>query len=89
MGTLLASCLLKYRALAEPWLACHFPHVTHSADNARLDLAVVGAGLNGSLLALAAGEAGLRTALIDRLPLRTMGEAGFDGRTTAITWRFP
>ena len=35
----------------------------------RFDLAVVGAGLNGSLLALAAGEAGLDTALIDRVPL--------------------
>jgi 2-octaprenyl-6-methoxyphenol hydroxylase len=60
--------------------------MTHSADNERLDLAVVGAGLNGSLLALAAGEAGLRTALIDRLPLKAMGEAGFDGRTTAIAY---
>jgi 2-octaprenyl-6-methoxyphenol hydroxylase len=60
--------------------------MSHSADNQRLDLAVVGAGLNGSLLALAAGESGLRTALIDRLPLRTMGEPGFDGRTTAIAY---
>ena len=36
------------------------------------DLAVVGAGLNGSLLALAAGEAGLGTALIDRVPLNSL-----------------
>jgi 2-octaprenyl-6-methoxyphenol hydroxylase len=57
-----------------------------TVDKERLDLAVVGAGLNGSLLALAAGEAGLRTALIDRLPLKTMSEAGFDGRTTAIAY---
>ncbi len=52
----------------------------------RFDLAVVGAGLNGSLLALAAGEAGLRTALIDRVPLTAMTAAGFDGRTTAIAY---
>jgi 2-octaprenyl-6-methoxyphenol hydroxylase len=52
----------------------------------RFDLAVVGAGLNGSLLALAAGEAGLDTALIDRVPLQSLTEAGFDGRTTAIAY---
>ena len=52
----------------------------------RFDLAVVGAGLNGSLLALAAGEAGLSTALIDRLPLNSFTDAGFDGRTTAIAY---
>ncbi|MFI5001282.1 MAG: UbiH/UbiF/VisC/COQ6 family ubiquinone biosynthesis hydroxylase [Reyranellales bacterium] len=52
----------------------------------RYDLAIVGAGLNGSLLALAAGEAGLSTALIDRVPLKSMTEAGFDGRTTAIAY---
>ena len=53
-------------------------------ENRPFDLAVVGAGLNGSLLALAAGEAGLRTALIDKTPLHAMVAAGFDGRTTAI-----
>ena len=50
------------------------------------DLAVVGAGLNGSLLAVAAGAAGLETALIDRMPLSTLTEAGFDGRTTAVAY---
>jgi len=55
-------------------------------DSDRFDLAVVGAGLNGSLLALAAGEAGLRTALIDRGPLASFTDAGFDGRTTAIAY---
>ncbi|HEY6980437.1 UbiH/UbiF/VisC/COQ6 family ubiquinone biosynthesis hydroxylase [Reyranella sp.] len=55
-------------------------------DSERFDLAIVGAGLSGSLLALAAGEAGLRTALIDRLALKSMTEAGFDGRTTAIAF---
>ena len=55
-------------------------------DSDRLDLAIVGAGLNGSLLALAAGEAGLDTALIDRMPLKSLTDAGFDGRTTAIAY---
>jgi 2-octaprenyl-6-methoxyphenol hydroxylase len=53
-------------------------------NNRPFDLAVVGAGLNGSLLAVAAGEAGLSTALIDKAPLQSMVAAGFDGRTTAI-----
>ena len=55
-------------------------------DSDRLDLAVVGAGLNGSLLALAAADAGLDTVLIDRVPLGSLTEAGFDGRTTAIAY---
>ena len=55
-------------------------------ENKLFDLAVVGAGLNGSLLALAAGTAGLRTALIDRTPLDLMADKGFDGRTTAIAY---
>ena len=58
----------------------------HSGQAIAFDLAVVGAGLNGSLLALAAGEAGLDTALIDRVPLKSLTEAGFDGRTTAIAY---
>src|SRR5690348_823852 len=52
----------------------------------RFDLAIVGAGLNGSLLALAAAEAGLDTVLIDRVQLKSFTEAGFDGRTTAIAY---
>ena len=55
-------------------------------DKERFDLVIVGAGLNGSLLALAAGEAGLSTALIDRVPLTTLSQAGFDGRTTAVAY---
>src|SRR6266853_1924124 len=55
-------------------------------DSDRLALAVVGAGLNGSLLALAAGEAGLSTVLIDRMPWKSFTDAGFDGRTTAIAY---
>jgi 2-octaprenyl-6-methoxyphenol hydroxylase len=72
----------KFRALAQPDRPCHFPH---SMENEPFDLAVIGAGLSGSVLALAAGQGGLRTALIDRAPLGAMTEAGFDGRTTAVT----
>ncbi len=57
-----------------------------AAGRERFDLAIVGAGLSGSVLALAAGRAGLRVALIDRLPLEAMTAAGFDGRTTAIAY---
>ena len=56
------------------------------SDSQRFDIAVIGAGLNGSLLALAAGESGLHTALVDRVPLHALTEAGFDGRTTAIAY---
>ena len=56
------------------------------SDRSPFDLAIVGAGLNGSLLALAAGETGLSTALVDRVPLSAMTEQGFDGRTTAIAY---
>ena len=55
-------------------------------DSQRFDLAVIGAGLNGSLLALAAGQSGLRTALVNRVSLSFLTEAGFDGRTTAIAY---
>ena len=50
------------------------------------DLVVVGAGPNGSLLALAAGETGLVTALVDRMPLDSLADPAFDGRTTAIAY---
>src|SRR5205823_12504177 len=68
--------------VAAPAGSCHL----WSMESDRFDLAVVGAGLNGSLLALAAGEAGLSTALIDRVPLKSFTDAGFDGRTTAIAY---
>jgi len=60
--------------------------MTPSPDSDRVDLAVIGAGLNGSLLAVAAAGAGLTTALIDRAPLDSLTEAAFDGRTTAIAY---
>ena len=68
--------------LAGSAAGCHLSPM----QNDRFDLAVVGAGLNGSLLALAAGEAGLDTVLIDRVPLKSLTDAGFDGRTTAIAY---
>ena len=46
--------------------------MTDQRTDQRFDLAIVGAGLSGSVLALAAGEAGLRAALIDRVPLKAM-----------------
>ena len=55
-------------------------------EKERFDLAIAGAGLNGSLLALAAAEAGLSVALVDRVALTTMSEAAFDGRTTAVAY---
>lgn len=55
-------------------------------DSRPFDIAIVGAGLNGSLLALASAEVGLVTALIDRMPLASFTQTGFDGRTTAIAY---
>lgn len=55
-----------------------------SAD--RVDLAIVGAGLNGSLLALAAAASGIDTVLIDRVPLQAFTAPAFDGRTTAVAY---
>lgn len=50
----------------------------------RVEIAVVGGGLAGVTLALAAAAAGLEVALIDRLPVDAMLDAKFDGRTTAL-----
>ena len=78
--------MLKFKALALGRVPCHFPAMSLPGITGRFDLAIVGAGLNGSLLALAAGRAGLSTALIDRVPLQSMTGAAFDGRTTAISY---
>jgi 2-octaprenyl-6-methoxyphenol hydroxylase len=48
------------------------------------DVIVVGAGLTGTLLGVALGTAGLRTAVIERTPPARMTETGYDGRTTAV-----
>jgi 2-octaprenyl-6-methoxyphenol hydroxylase len=48
------------------------------------DVVVVGAGLTGTLLGIALGTAGLRTAVIERTPPGRMTETAYDGRTTAV-----
>ncbi len=48
------------------------------------DLAVVGAGLSGLTMALAAAARGLSVALVDRVKLEKMALPTFDGRTTAL-----
>lgn len=48
------------------------------------DLIIVGGGLNGSALALAAASSGLRSCVIDALPASAQLEEGFDGRAYAL-----
>ncbi|MBB95740.1 MAG: 2-octaprenyl-6-methoxyphenyl hydroxylase [Rhodobacteraceae bacterium] len=48
------------------------------------DLLIVGGGLTGPALALAAAQAGLRSAVIDALPAATLQDPGFDGRSYAL-----
>ena len=48
------------------------------------DLLIIGGGLNGPALALAAAEAGLRSIVIDALPADTRAEPDFDGRAYAL-----
>lgn len=48
------------------------------------DVAIVGGGLNGPLLALALARAGLRVALVDARPAPDRAEPGFDGRAYAL-----
>lgn len=48
------------------------------------DIIVVGGGLNGPALALAAAKSGLRVTIIDRLPVDTRAAADFDGRSYAL-----
>ena len=45
---------------------------------------IVGGGLNGPALALAAAKAGISVTLIDSLPVKTRKKADFDGRSYAI-----
>jgi 2-octaprenyl-6-methoxyphenol hydroxylase len=53
-------------------------------DQADFDVAVIGAGPVGALLALALGGAGLRVALLDRTAPAVQLDAAFDGRATAV-----
>lgn len=48
------------------------------------DLIIVGGGLNGPALALAAAQAGLSSAVLDALPATTRSEDAFDGRSYAL-----
>ena len=53
------------------------------------DLIIVGGGLNGPALALAAAQAGFAVTIIDSLPLDTRKRVDFDGRSYALAhaWR--
>lgn len=53
-------------------------------DLIRTDVAVVGAGLVGGVLACALAAHGVKTVLIDRLDPRTMTADTFDGRASAV-----
>lgn len=55
--------------------------ILHLMDS---DMIIVGGGLNGPALALAAAQAGLTVTLIDSLPVATRKKADFDGRSYAI-----
>ncbi len=48
------------------------------------DLIIVGGGLNGPVLALAAAQAGLSSTVIDALPVETRAAPEFDGRAYAL-----
>ncbi|WP_099243020.1 UbiH/UbiF/VisC/COQ6 family ubiquinone biosynthesis hydroxylase [Pelagimonas phthalicica] len=48
------------------------------------DLIIVGGGLNGPALALAAAQAGLHSIVIDALPLDARDDPDFDGRSYAL-----
>ncbi|MGP6087095.1 FAD-dependent monooxygenase [Antarctobacter jejuensis] len=48
------------------------------------DLIIVGGGLNGPALALAAAQAGLRSCVLDALPIDTRAAEDFDGRSYAL-----
>lgn len=48
------------------------------------DVLIVGGGLNGPALALALAQGGLRSIVVDALPLPERREPGFDGRSYAL-----
>lgn len=48
------------------------------------DIAIVGGGLNGCALALALASGGMSVTLIDSLPIDTLTEDSFDGRSYAL-----
>jgi 2-octaprenyl-6-methoxyphenol hydroxylase len=48
------------------------------------DIAIAGGGMVGMSMAIAAARLGLRVAVIERTPISSQLEAGFDGRVSAI-----
>lgn len=48
------------------------------------DILIVGGGLNGPSLALAAAQAGMSSIVVDRLSFEARSDAGFDGRSYAL-----
>ena len=52
----------------------------------RFDVAIVGGGIAGTTFAAILGDAGLKVALIERLPPTALEGSAHDGRTTAITY---
>lgn len=48
------------------------------------DLLIIGGGLNGTLTALAAAQAGITSTLIEPKPAKARKNAGFDGRSYAL-----
>lgn len=48
------------------------------------DIVIVGGGLNGCALALAFASAGVSSAVVDRLPVRSRASDTFDGRSYAL-----
>ncbi len=67
------------RRMDNPGSAAIFPVMAETRD-----ILIVGGGLNGSTLALAAAQAGLSVTLIDRLSIETRADAEFDGRSYAL-----
>ena len=59
------------------------PAICKSMDR-NSDLLIVGGGLNGPCLALAAAQAGLSSTIIDALPEKVRKNAAFDGRSYAL-----
>ncbi|MCB1885413.1 MAG: UbiH/UbiF/VisC/COQ6 family ubiquinone biosynthesis hydroxylase [Geminicoccaceae bacterium] len=55
-----------------------------TGETVRADLAVMGGGLTGMALALAAAAGGAKVAVVEAQPLATMTAAPFDGRVTAV-----
>ena len=55
-------------------------------DRDTFDIVIVGGGLAGGLAAVALARAGFHCAVVDAADPATMREAGFDGRTSAISY---